>query len=141
MGLDGIFEGLGPSATGLAAERLRLEVVATNIANAEVTRSGPSGEPYRRREVIFAPMLEGMLDKKAAGAARLPQIVEDKSPFPVVYRPGHPDADERGYVALPNVNLAFEMVDLATAARTYDANLSAIRAFREMAEHALSIGR
>jgi flagellar basal-body rod protein FlgC len=139
MGLDGIFSGTQVSVSGLRAERLRMEVVAQNIANAEVTRAGPSGEPYRRQVVLFAQAL-GQARGKLPDGVRVQGVVQEKTPFQLVYRPGHPDADEKGYLALPNVNLPFEMVDLATSARAYEANLAAIRAWKEISEHALSIG-
>jgi flagellar basal-body rod protein FlgC len=142
MGLDQVFGGMDASVSGLRAERTRMEVVAGNIANADATKAGPSGEPYRRRTVEFAPALEKAIGPHAASpGVRVLGVADDPSPFPTVYRPGDPDANADGYVSLPNVNLAFEMVDLSTATRSYEANLSAIRAFRDMAEQALSIGK
>lgn len=139
MGLDGIFQGTQVSVSGLRAERLRMEVVAQNIANAEVTRAGPNGEPYRRRVVLFSQAL-GRARSASPEGVHVDGVVEDPTPFQLVYRPGHPDADEKGYLAVPNVNLSVEMVDLATSARAYEANLAAIRSFREISEHALGIG-
>jgi len=129
------------SASGLSAERQRMEVVANNIANAYSTRT-PTGGPYRRQHVVFATAYD-----EAAGAARglggvrVLGIEPDRSELPRVYQPGHPDADEDGFVTMPNVKLPNEMVDLITASRAYEANLRALRSFRRMVEQALSLLR
>ncbi len=136
MGLDAFFNCLDVSSSGLKAERARMEVVARNIANANVTR-GEGGNPYRRREVLFETVMDGvgMSGVKVAG------IVEDRSPFIEVADPGHPDADENGIVRMPNVKIPFEMVDMITASRAYEANLNLIKTFRDMVERALNMGR
>ncbi|RMG09139.1 MAG: flagellar basal body rod protein FlgC [Planctomycetota bacterium] len=136
MNVDSIFRGMHPSASALRAERTRMEVVAGNIANAETTR-GPDGKPYRRRVVQFAPVLDR---ERGLAGVEVQEVREDPSELPRVYRPGHPDADPEGFVLLPNVNLPMEMVDLATAARVYEANLAALRAFKEISEQALGLG-
>lgn len=142
MGIDKVFGGMQPSISGLKAERLRMEVVAANIANADSTKAGASGEPYRRQIVQFAPTLDHALSRMGPQpGVKVVGVADDPSPFPTVYRPGHPDADANGMVTLPNVNLAFEMVDLASSTRAYEANLSALRAFRDMADRALQIGK
>jgi flagellar basal-body rod protein FlgC len=133
------------SSSGMDAEKLRMEVVANNVANAETTR-GPDGNVFRRRQVIFASKLaEAMGDVGAAGqelgGVRVVDVVEDGRPPKTVHRPGHPDADEAGYVKLPNVNPIEEMVDMMTASRAYEANVAAIRISKSMVSKALEIGR
>ncbi len=133
------------SASGLAAERQRMEVVANNIANAHTTRT-PGGGPYRRQQVVFAAALQSALGGAASGVGevggvRVVGIQPDLSALPRVYSPGHPDADEDGFVTMPNVKLPNEMVDLMTASRAYEANLKALRTFKKMAEQALSLLR
>lgn len=137
--------GFGVSASGLRAERMRMEVAASNIANAETTR-GPEGTPYRRRLVVFSEQLDQTLGAGGAGRRDLPggvqiaSIEQDPSPFRTVHDPGHPDANADGIVELPNVDIAMEMVDLASAARAYEANLTALRSLKTAAESALTIG-
>ncbi len=133
------------SASGLSAERLRMEVVADNIANANTTRT-PEGGPYRRREVVFSSAYENALRASPSGEHELRGVHvvgvrPDSSELPQVYRPAHPDADGNGYVAMPNVHLAHEMVDLVAASRSYEANLKALRTYRQMAESTLSLLR
>ena len=133
------------SASGLSAERLRMEVVAENIANAHTTRT-PEGGPYRRKAVVFAAALQdayrtSMSDLHEQGGVEVVGIESDQSAFPQVYEPGHPDADENGFVAMPNVQMASEMVDLITASRSYEANLKALRSYRQMIEGTLSLLR
>ncbi|WP_448523514.1 flagellar basal body rod protein FlgC [Pseudothermotoga sp.] len=125
------------SASGMTAQRLRLDVIASNIANSETTRT-ERGEPYRRRVPIFA---EHLLDKGRASAVKVVRIEEDPSPFRLVYDPSHPDADENGYVSYPNVNVLREMVDLINAQRSYEANVSAFNVTKSMINSALQIGR
>lgn len=125
------------SASGMTAQRLRLDVIASNIANSETTRT-ERGEPYRRRIPIFA---EHVIDKASTSAVRVVRIEEDPSPFRLVYDPSHPDADENGYVRYPNVNVLREMVDLINAQRSYEANVSAFNVTKSMINSALQIGR
>ncbi|MEN3186386.1 MAG: flagellar basal body rod protein FlgC [Atribacterota bacterium] len=128
-----IFRNFDISASGLTAERLRMSVIAANIANAETTRT-PSGEPYRRKEVVFEPLLDG--------GVKVTAITEDQTtPTRRVYEPGHPDADGEGWVEYPNVVLVNEMVDLLAATRAYEANVAAINATKSMTNSALNIGR
>jgi flagellar basal-body rod protein FlgC len=138
MGIERLFRCLDVSASGLKAERARMDVVAQNIANANVTRT-ESGLPYTRREVLFESLVSR--DGKGQGGVEVKDIVLDESPFIEVVDPGHPDADENGVVLMPNVKVPFEMVDLITATRAYEANLNLIKTFRDMVERALSIGR
>ena len=145
-GISGL-GGFGVSASGLRAERMRMEVAASNIANAETTR-GPEGTPYRRRLVVFSEQLDQTMGAGGAGGAgrdlpggvEIASIEQDPSPFRTVHDPGHPDANADGVVELPNVDIAMEMVDLASAARAYEANLTALRSLKTAAESALTIG-
>ena len=129
----GLFGGLNVSASGMTAERLRMDVIAENLANADTTR-GPDGKPYRRKEVVlsFDQALDGV---EVAG------IAEDGSPPRKVYDPGHPDADAQGYVSMPNVEPVTEMVDLITASRGYEANVQALQASKAMFTKTLDILR
>src|SRR5262249_32834181 len=134
---------ISASASALAAERTRVEVAASNLANAESTR-GPDGQPYRRRDVVLstAPVesFDAMLGKASATGVRVADIVEDRSPFQRRYEPAHPDADENGFVALPNVDVPEQMVDMLSASRAYQANLTAIGLIRDMISRALDLG-
>lgn len=125
------------SASGMTAQRFRLDIIASNIANSEATRT-ERGEPYRRRMPIFA---EYFLDKSRTSAVRVVRIEEDPSPFRLVYDPSHPDADEDGYVRFPNVNVLREMVDLINAQRAYEANVAVFNVTKSMINSALQIGR
>lgn len=139
-----IFKTLGISSSGLTAERLRLDLVANNIANANTTRT-PEGGPYQKRSAVFRERLTKELTKggqvTASGGVEVGAIVKDQSPPNMVYNPNHPDADEKGFVAMPNVNLATEMVDMITATRAFDANVTVLNATKSMALKALEIGR
>jgi len=146
----GMFDSMHVSASGLAAERLRMDVIAQNLANANSTR-GADGQPYRRHEVVFRSTGVGTTE----GAGRVSDratdqpldgvepvaIVEDPSALRSVYDPEHPDADENGYVHYPNVNPVTEMVDMMTATRAYEANVTAMNAAKNMALKALDILR
>ena len=137
----GSFSSMEISASGLSAQRRRLDIIANNIANANTTRT-PDGGPYRRQQVLFTPHLEEM----GGGVTRpagveLPETVIDPSPPRSVYDPGHPDADPRGYVMMPNVNPVREMVDMIAATRAYEANATAMGAAKSMALKALEIGK
>ncbi|MEJ5250250.1 MAG: flagellar basal body rod protein FlgC [Chthonomonadetes bacterium] len=143
-----LFRSLQISASGLTAERVRLDVIANNLANVNTTRTAAGG-PYRRkiavleeRPVAFADLLGGQ-SKPAIGrgGVRVVGIVEDTAPAQRVYNPGHPDADADGYVQMPNVNVVTEMVDMITATRAYEANVTAMNAAKQMALRTLDIGR
>ena len=135
---------IAASASGLNAERARIEVAVSNLANSESTRSA-SGEPYRRRDVVLASEdvepFAGTLQQASATGVRVAAVVEDKSEFKRRYEPSHPDADAEGFVALPNIEPAEEMVDMLSAARAYQANLTAINLVRDMIARALELGR
>ena len=134
------------SASGLAAERLRMEIAANNIANAYTTRTAEGG-PYQRQRVIFGGQNFSNVLKTTEAANRMLTGVQvlgienDTAEFPRVFDPGHPDADEAGWVRMPNVQLANEMVDLVTATRAYEANLQALRSLRGMVEDTISLLR
>ena len=131
---------LAISASGLAAEQLRLDLVAGNLANLSTTRAAGGG-PYRRRVAVFAEKLLEASGGFRGRGVKVAGVVADPSPPQVVYDPGHPDADASGYVALPNVNVVNEMVDLITATRAYEANVTVLNAAKAMAMKALEIGR
>lgn len=139
--MNQIFATAAISASGLSAERTRMEVVAQNIANANTTRT-PQGGPYRRQDVVFSTALADQLgDTPGLAGVRVVGITNDNSPLPQVYNPGHPDADANGYVVMPNVQLPMEMVNLMTANRGYEANLKVLQAFRQQAEQSLILVR
>ena len=148
----GLFLGIDASASGLTAERLRMDVISNNIANSNTTRTDRGGA-YHRRYVVFEPRerearsFEQTL-KRALGVThqtsegvRAVAIEEDDQPGPMVYDPGHPDANADGYVEKPNVNIVSEMVDMITAQRAYEANSTAINAAKAMMSKALEIGK
>lgn len=139
-GLNKLFEGMRSSATGMAAERVRIDVVAKNLANAEVTNT-PEGTPYRRQVVRFAPLLiKAENGKQEVAGVRVVGIERDTSTqFEKLRIPGHPDADENGWVTMPNVNPTLEMADMITAVRAYESNANAAENFVRMAERALRL--
>ncbi|WP_353683634.1 flagellar basal body rod protein FlgC [Thermodesulfovibrio sp. 3907-1M] len=122
-----IFLPLKVSATGLEAQKIRLNLIASNLANINSTRS-PEGGPYRRKDVIFTTY---MYDQISQGVD-VAKIVEDQRPLRVVYDPSHPDADKDGYVRYPNVNPMEEMINLISASRAYEANLTMINSYKDM---------
>lgn len=132
------------SASALAAERTRIEVAVSNLANAESTRS-LDGKVYRRRDVVLAAepvqSFDTALGQASATGVKVTEIVQDQTPGRRRYEPGHADADAEGYVELPNVDPAEEMVDMLGAARAYQANLTAISLMRDLVSRALELGR
>lgn len=134
----GLFGAFGISGSGMTAERLRMDVVAENLANANTTR-GADGQPYRRKEVVLQQAGSSFGDTLAGVQAAA--IVQDPSPLRRVYDPGHPDADAQGYVNLPNVNSVSEMVDLITASRGYEANVQAMNTAKQMVTRTLDLLR
>jgi len=138
----GVFGSLSISASGLTAERLRMDVISQNLANANTTRT-ESGGPYRRQVPVFVPhRIENGRGRGLAGyGVRVAGIVAQPGPGRMVYDPEHPDADERGYVEYPNVNVVTEMVDMISASRAYEANVTALNAVKAMANKALEIGK
>jgi flagellar basal-body rod protein FlgC len=147
-----LFDSLEISATGLTAERLRMDVTAENLANAQTTR-GANGGPYRRKEVVlqqaaggpdFGVQLRSAMGGgagQAPGGVEVAAIAEDPSPARMVYDPGHPDADARGYVAMPNVDSVTEMVDLISSSRAYEANVTAMQTAKTMFSKTLDLLR
>ena len=145
----GVFDSFAISGSGLTAEKLRLDITANNIANMNsVGRpNDPANPPYSRKIPIFAQMLERAGDQgalrlsyKGAGV-HVTKIVEDRNEPRLVYEPNHPYADENGYVAYPNINIVNEMVNMISATRAYEANVTALNAAKDMALKALEIGR
>ena len=142
-----LFGGLDISASALTAERLRMDVVAENLANAQTTR-GADGQPYRRKEVIlqerpgtFGASLSAAMTKSSGAGVQVAGVVEDQTPLKRVYDPGHPDADADGYVSMPNVDTITEMVDLIGAQRAYEANVTAMQAAKQMFSRTLELLR
>lgn len=148
----GLFMGIDASASGLTAERLRMDVISNNIANSNTTRTDRGGA-YHRRYVVFEPRVREPrtfeqtlmravgLSRQTGEGVRAVQIAEDDTQGPLVYEPGHPDANAEGYVEKPNVNIVAEMVDMITAQRAYEANSTAMSAAKAMASKALDIGK
>lgn len=130
---------LNISASGLEAQRVRMNIIAGNLANAHSTHS-PEGGPYRRKDVVFSEVLDSM-SGDGSGKVNVSDVIEDQRPFQVVYDPQHPDANAEGYVQLPNVNLLEEMVNMISASRAYEANVTTISSAKSMAQKALEIGR
>jgi len=148
----GMFDALNVSATGLTAERLRMDVTAENLANAQTTR-GADGQPYRRKEVVLSEVSSGGFGSQLAkavgagsagtqpGGVEVTGITQDQTPGKLVYDPGHPDADAEGYVRMPNVDTVAEMVDLISASRAYEANVTAMTAAKQMFSKTLDLLR
>ena len=141
-----LFHALNISSSGLSAQSLRAQVLAENLANAETTRT-PEGGPYRRKDVIFQPAATEQSFSSVFNEVLEPQgvevteiLVDDREPQ-LVYKPGHPDADANGYVAMPRVNPVEDMVDLMNASGSYQANLSAITAVKDMLQRSIDLFR
>ncbi len=137
-----LISGIEITASALNAQKTRLDVIAQNIANAQTTRT-PSGGPYKRQLISFeTSLLQQTGDgQPALHGVQISSVTSDPSPGERIYNPQHPDADSQGIVTMPNVNLAYEMVDLITATRAYEANLSVAKNGREMADRTLRIGQ
>lgn len=139
-------QSLNISGSGLTAQRFRIDVISENIANQDATRT-ENGGPYRRKMVVlstannFKNMMINNLNEYEAGGVEVSEIVEDQSEFKLVYNPEHPDADENGYVSMPNVDTLKETVDMMEAYRAYQANVTALNTTKQMAIKALEIGR
>lgn len=144
----GMFGAIDASASGLTAERLRMDVISNNIANVNTTRTAEGG-PYRRQMVVFQsrenqqPSFSKILSQQTETGAgvRVTGIIKDNSPLRRIYEPNHPDADREGYVDMPNINVVAEMVDMISATRSYEANVTAINSAKSMAAKALEIGK
>ena len=146
-----MFNGFNTSASALTANRLRMDVVSSNIANAETTRSefvDGEWQPYKRKVVqlqenSFESQLQkamGTQDSSSEGV-KVESIREDQEPFKLVYNPTHPDANEEGYVEMPNIDIVKEMVDMMSASRSYEANVTALNATKSMYMKALELGK
>ncbi|MFC4812392.1 flagellar basal body rod protein FlgC [Paenibacillus sp. GCM10023250] len=144
--------GFDASASALTAQRLRMDVISSNIANAETTRASYVNgryEPYKRKMVVlepgstsFADALNGQMNGSASSqGVKAAKIIEDTTPSKLVYNPTHPDADANGYVKMPNVDVLKEMVDMISASRSYEANVTALNATKSMFVKALEIGK
>lgn len=144
--MNKVFSSLRISASGLSAERLRMDTIASNIANANTTR-GENGEPYRRKVAVFQENLNSELNKSTGKVetnsigVKAIGIENDPSDFRRVYDPTNPDAGADGYVLMPNVNILNEMADMMTATRSYEANVNAISSEKSMFLKALEIGK
>jgi flagellar basal-body rod protein FlgC len=151
----GLFSSINVAASGLSAQRTRLDVISNNIANADTTRT-PEGGPFRRSRVVFrprvqqpywrSPFLPKTLDNGVGQGVRIAEIERDKDSKPrLVYDPTHPDAiktgPRKGYVEMPNVNVVDEMVDMISASRSYEANVAVVNGSKSMFQSALNIGR
>lgn len=143
-----LLDSLHTSSSALSAQRVRMNVISSNLANANTTRT-PEGGPYRRKEVLMAAYpaqrtFEDILNANltdSVSEVKVVGVVNDTRPFITKYDPQHPDANENGYVLMPNVNIVKEMVDMMSATRNYEANVTAINATKSMALKALEIGR
>ncbi len=136
------------SSSGLTAQRLRMNLIAGNLANVNTTRTSEGG-PYKKKYAVFAAntaqqsfrnMLKSQMTDKSS-EVRVAEIIDDPRPPQLKYDPQHPDADKNGYVAMPNINLIEEMVNMMSATRSYEANVTAAKATKNMALKALEIGR
>ncbi len=138
------FTAFNVSASALSAQRVRMNTISSNLANVNSTQT-PEGGPYRRKDVVFAaaPYTETFQEslKDKVNEVNVEEIVEDQRPFRTVYDPYHPNADAKGYVHYPNVNVIEEMVNMLSASRSYEANVNVIKATKNMANKALEIGK
>lgn len=142
----GIFDVMRISASGLKAQRTRMETIATNLSNIHTTRTEEGG-PFRKKEVVFTTAdvsetreFSALLEQKSEGVV-VEEVVESPKPFEQAYDPFHPDADADGYVAFPNVNVMEEMADMIAATRAYEANVNMVNAAKEMFMKSLEIGK
>ncbi|MFO7819975.1 MAG: flagellar basal body rod protein FlgC [Halanaerobacter sp.] len=141
-----LFNGIDTSASGLTAQRLRMDLISNNLANVNTTR-GENEEPYRKKMPVFAARLQEEMDNLANDNKRGPgngvevsKIRESSQPPKLVHKPEHPDADENGYVEMPNINIVSEMTDMMSASKSYQANVTAVNTSKEMVKSALQIG-
>jgi len=142
------FSSMNVSSSALAAERTRMNLISSNLANANATRT-PEGGPYKRKDAVFAATpVENRFSRALDGATgqhvrkvEVSKIIEDQSPPRLQYDPNHPDADPQGYVAMPNVNVVEEMADMIGATRAYEANVTAVQAAKSMAMKTLEISK
>ena len=140
-----LFSALQVSASGMASQRTRAEMLVENMANAETTRT-PDGGPYRRKDVVFSTDMQAspfsaVFQQEMGQGVRVADIVVDDRPPDMRYLPGHPDADANGYVAFPKMNPAEEMVDLLNASRSYQGNVAAMSAVKDMLNKSIDLMR
>jgi flagellar basal-body rod protein FlgC len=140
-----LFGSLQVSASGMAAQRARAEMLVENMANAETTRT-PEGGPYRRKDVVFSTEVQAspfsaVFQNEVGQGVRVAEVVVDDRPPEMRYMPGHPDADENGYVAFPRLNPAEEMVDLLNSSRSYQSNVAAMTAVKDMINRSIDLLR
>jgi len=141
-----IFTTMKISSSALKAQRIRMNAISSNLANIETTRT-PDGGPYRKREVVFTTTQQGFSDtldsrmRDAAQGVKVARVQASSLPPRMVYDPSHPDADENGQVAMPNISLVEETADMMSAARAYEANVTVVKSAKRMALKALEIGR
>ena len=135
------------TGSALSAEKIRLEIIAQNIANSNTTQDA-SGNVYKRKEVVFEEFtkspekrIPGYVDENLYQGVRVTDVVDDQPPGRMIYNPGHPHANEDGMVEMPNVDVSREMVDLIIASRAYEANLTVVKTSRRMAQQAMAIGK
>ena len=127
--------------SALDAERTRIEIVSQNLANANVTRS-IDGQPYKRKQVVFETLVNNAGTNANSGSTiRVSRVESDNRPFREVFKPDHPDAEARGYVRYPNVNVHEEMVDLIASSRAFEANIAVVKNARQLAQQAMAIGK
>lgn len=141
----GMFNALNIHTSGLTAERFRMDTISTNIANAETTRTEEGG-PYIRKIAVFQEQLKTEMNKagrlqQVSSGIKAVAVADSEEEMPLVFRPDHPDADENGYVRMPNVNLMTEMIDMMVARRAYEANLTALNTSKALLVKTLEIGR
>lgn len=145
-----VFASMAVSASALSAEKMRIDTISQNMANMNTTRT-PEGGPYQRRRVVFSEVLqETKLNRfvrlpsrggKDGAGVQVSAVIRDEAPPRMVHDPSHPDADEEGYVAMPNIDVVNEMVDLITASRAYETNVQVLNVTKSLAMKALEIGR
>src|SRR5271155_2254119 len=139
-----LLSGIDSTASALDAERVRMDVISENIANVNTTK-GIDGKPYQRQQVVFESVLNAQQNSGAGGAApqttQIVRIAKDTRPPRMVYNPSHPEANAQGMVAMPNINIHEEMVDMIASSRSYEANLAVVKNARTMALEDLSIGK
>ncbi len=128
------------SASALEAQRIRMNTIASNMANAQSTKT-ESGGPYVKKDVVFKTMPIKSDSAEGLDGVRVEEVVEDTKPPLIIYDPGHPDADENGYVNMPNINIIEEMVNMMMALRAYEANVKAFNISKGMFQKALELGR
>jgi flagellar basal-body rod protein FlgC len=139
-----ILPGINSTSAALNAERIRMDVVSENIANVDTTR-GLDGKPYQRQQVVFESVLQAQQNSDAPGSAaqtvQIARIEKDPRPPIMVYNPSHPDANAQGMVAMPDISVSSEMVDMIAASRAFEANLAVVKNARAMAMQTLAIGK